>query len=609
MFVLEHRFSLQHAADFAINYFENRLTEVNGDVHKLNLLLFTELGTSSGVMQFFDAIDNSVFFRLTLFLKKSLPRWISQPGRMARVTKMWLGVVVAAAFYYADIAKDVLIAVQFSSKILGTTGITMDVLRNNTYPFIILVVIVGSIAVTEVLNLLTTSMMNFSTSKFVEAIVKLLAILSTPFVPGILLHRIKRTELESWEQATSSKVQHHVLNRLTGRLHRIRQVHATLRSNENVAEHLVQLCLFTIVLLAEESGTRTVQTVGNILIEENRNFVYLSTLLALSSITRGHMNLIDAIKKGYLPFIGKIILVPYFLLSTIARVGAVVVFFTPLLGLFNVLSTSQLGALSFSDDVVYDILSNGTTVPLQKEWAKFQIAELTDVLPRHMFYVYLGVSAAVFCIHSRLGTVIWKMVLKQDQLWPVLYTAITPPLFADWEEICRFNEYKISIRKCWMMYLKGFTCFVGLFALEHIALCIPIAILKYVLMARAASMEAMYFPALPEEQMSLAIVDGLLFSAIGIYCLLLPLTQFALALLYFKYGHAWSRVLNRECKAFAGDVIPTADNIREDLADIEEPEPSGTNEDIANHRGSDISNKMLRKAKYLTYPPKSKAKL
>ena len=127
---------------------------------------------------------------------------------------------------------------------------------------------------------------------------------------------------------------------------------------------------------------------------------------------------------------GKGILLVYFFLSVIGRVSAIVVFFTPIIGLFNTLALPKFGELSFSDNVVYGILSNRTVIPLQAQWQPFQTSELLDIFPKYVMpKVYLGVGISTVALHFVGATILWKVLLKQRDWWGILYLAVAPPLF------------------------------------------------------------------------------------------------------------------------------------------------------------------------------------
>ena len=80
-----------------------------------------------------------------------------------------------------------------------------------------------------------------------------------------------------------------------------------------------------------------------------------------------------------------------------------------------------------------------------------------------------------------------------------------------------------------------------MFLIEHMLMLVPLAALKWEIDERNARMAGV-FPLVAEEQLSTFIVNVLLFSGLASF-LMLPIVSLALAYLYFKHKHPWSRVL------------------------------------------------------------------
>ena len=90
---------------------------------------------------------------------------------------------------------------------------------------------------------------------------------------------------------------------------------------------------------------------------------------------------------------------------------------------------------------------------------------------------------------------------------------------------------------------------VGSYALQHLALLLPLVYLKFILARRANLLLDNAFPLLAEEAVSVLTVDILLFAGIAVYAIL-PFAQTYLAMIYFKYGHPQAELLN-EINVFA----------------------------------------------------------
>ena len=77
----------------------------------------------------------------------------------------------------------------------------------------------------------------------------------------------------------------------------------------------------------------------------------------------------------------------------------------------------------------------------------------------------------------------------------------------------------------------------------NLACLAPMLDLKHAIARRNAELEASGFPPIAPELRSTLAVDALLLSGASALAVA-PLLQLLLAHLYFKRGHAWSRILN-----------------------------------------------------------------
>ncbi len=77
-------------------------------------------------MFFFDAIDDGFIFRAKLKFAKKIPASVSKllTCTFAALLKHAVLLIVSVGLYYADLAKDILIAVQFMQKVLGQSGLS-----------------------------------------------------------------------------------------------------------------------------------------------------------------------------------------------------------------------------------------------------------------------------------------------------------------------------------------------------------------------------------------------------------------------------------------------------------------------------------------------------
>ena len=362
--------------NLSIAYFNSQLERHGGDARKAEHSLFHELrGCSDGaaVLAFLDALDqDSVSNRVKVKLsRKFAPSLAVASERLAQL-KALASLVVAVSFYYSDVTKDILLCVRFQSSVLGWPILSWDTVRNKTYPFAIFAISVLSLVVTEIFNFFVVLNDDAVVGKFSDGHRLLFSFLA-PILPGMTIYAEKKLELERHrighehsEGLIAASLKHK--DRLDGfnsKLLSLRSLRAKMRANENAVEHFAQLSLIVAVFLAEISSTRSVQTVASLFLNDNVGFVAAAFAMSIFSIVRGHLNLVDFAKKGQLPITGKIILAAYFILGAVARVFAVVLFLTPLLGLFDCLALGRTATVPASNDTVFNMVlvnSSSSTV-------------------------------------------------------------------------------------------------------------------------------------------------------------------------------------------------------------------------------------------------------
>ena len=70
------------------------------------------------------------------------------------------------------------------------------------------------------------------------------------------------------------------------------------------------------------------------------------TIFGLAKVFDAKKNNLICRKSGFLPFMGKLVLLPYFAISTVVRLFSVMRYFTPTLGLFDTLHHLNQGGNS-----------------------------------------------------------------------------------------------------------------------------------------------------------------------------------------------------------------------------------------------------------------------
>ena len=110
----------------------------------------------------------------------------------------------------------------------------------------------------------------------------------------------------------------------------INTLKVSLKMTENVLENYCQLFLVLIVLLTIGSDTRTMQLSGideilkggdstTFLYINSTTFLYISAMISFVSLVKGHIDMVTANRNGMVGIIGKLILLPYVLISIASR--------------------------------------------------------------------------------------------------------------------------------------------------------------------------------------------------------------------------------------------------------------------------------------------------
>jgi hypothetical protein len=97
--------------------------------------------------------------------------------------------------------------------------------------------------------------------------------------------------------------------------------------------------------------------------------ILLSAALSLFSLTHGHVKHIAAEKNNFLPMPGKLLQMTFAILSILARIQSILLFFAPSLGLANLLMHWKFGKLSVDEnkDLVFDA-QNGIEIYFKDVW-------------------------------------------------------------------------------------------------------------------------------------------------------------------------------------------------------------------------------------------------
>jgi uncharacterized membrane protein YciS (DUF1049 family) len=278
--------------------------------------------------------------------------------------------------------------------------------------------------------------------------------------------------------------------------------------------------------------------------------LYFQLVYLVSSLLKGQLSYISASKGNFLPFKGTAVLAVYISLSLAVRVFAVLLCYTPILGLFDATHHGKLGILETDlvrGKYIYDIGQNDTIITFSQAWDNhclersgiFPFSALFSVLPLLIFFIQWIVSFVQF---SQLTKGNHNSTMKN--LLQSLYSLLYPPVVVDWDSIYRANNEEMSILDCWKKSKKFLFIQIFINFLQHLVLCIPLIVLRLEIDQRNADL-VNDFSLLNDELHSTHTANVLLSVGLSV-SLALPFLQCGLLYLYFTMGHPWSCILKAQ---------------------------------------------------------------
>jgi len=172
------------------------------------------------------------------------------------------------------------------------------------------------------------------------------------------------------------------------------KLHSKLRLNENSTEHFIQAIFLIILILLKFSDTSTVTGFQDLFASKEVLFLTLSALWSNISIVLGNVNASIIKKNNFMPKLGKLLTALFSLISHFGRVSAVVLFFSPSLGLMNLLLHWKMGynlVKINSQLLIYDANATDDFVFFENMWRPMQnISELTILSLETQCKIFLG---------------------------------------------------------------------------------------------------------------------------------------------------------------------------------------------------------------------------
>ena len=511
-----------------------------GDEYATNLFFYKLIGTCHATSIFFDNVDKGWFFRRKKFLVQSTAVKVFMKRTYFIISLKAIYYLFIVLAYYLDFFKDIILAHRLYSFL------------PDWLPIIGFSIITASFILVEIANIIVV--LNFKGWSRVQRLFGALFIFMVPVGISYRMFRIE-CKLQNYVKTNSNTEEHQ--KDLTS-LVNMKKLRSQLRGNENILEHFPQLVLLILLILIKKTRTSTVSLyLSKNFVPENELIFYASAIASFLSLVRGQLSRLGMKKNRFLPMGGKLILCAFYTVGIFAKVAAFLLFFTPNLGLLNTLFHQKSGLIStialYKEGVpltpVFDINPIGNETSFNGIWeSKYKLEENIKSFPQFLLPV---LCLLALLMHLMLSQLLKKMYFKGiprpkvhfvNFLSSDLCTLLCPPLDFDWELIHRCGKSTgISIDKCWNRSKKIMVAYNLLLFLENLILLIPMLTLKCTIDERNSFLMK-DFPPTADEQLSTDITSSLvLYSLLGFSAL--PFISFTLAYLYFKWGHAWSRIL------------------------------------------------------------------
>ena len=464
--------------------------------------------------------------------------------RFLVVLKTQLAVLIQIIFYFLDLIKDSYLLVILYQKV--------SLLRPfNSFEIQILFFTSLSIALPQICNFIL--MIYFLTSKKIHQISGFILSITFVIIPAVGLYLTNRFKSRKEIQLKETKLElksicfkpSYYQSKVENWMFRS----SVLKMIEAMSENTVQVSLLLFVILLKFSKTNTILGLENLFSGDELEYIFLSAIWSLVSKVIGEIKWQATLKNYYIPLKGKLILFVFFLIAIVTRTFAILLYFAPSMGLFNLLSHWKMGSLKPStEEKVYSMTENGTVKGFSNTWEVMEdYTELTNWKLESYFKSFVVFIAVHFVIVIVIKCCLDIEFKRRKFFWKKIFHILTqltcPTVYTDWDEKIISVE---DAEKNWSRVCKEIKLLLFVFAFEHFMMCIPLWILSFNISTRNEFLNQ-FFPQVIEEQR--ATVKAFTLSIVcPILYFLIPFIQFKIFVSYHRFGHPWSRILNRETK-------------------------------------------------------------
>ena len=259
-----------------------------------------------------------------------------------------------------------------------------------------------------------------------------------PIAPCIVVYICNRLDssIKGTEESTNRK------SVLLSCKNKIKLLALKMKLNENAIENPMQISILLLIFCISDSKTSSITGLQNLFVGRERVLTFFSIFWSLCSMTYGHIRWIGARKSICLPWYGMIFHGIFVILTLTERISAIFIYFSPPLGLFDLLGHWKKGKMTFKNSTVEEILINeeGIISELGRTWLPLEKYEDLTFWP---LKTYFNSATVLLLIHLLLTTLIKCYTAIQfrsnkSKIEKILHliTQITCPLFHDlWKKL------------------------------------------------------------------------------------------------------------------------------------------------------------------------------
>ena len=346
------------AQDIAQLFFKLENKYHHGNKASIHICMRRNFGTNSTTKHLFELIKPSTeeSNSFTKLIWNTILKFLKSP--FVEYMGFLLLVPVKIFAYYTDMYKDIYMLVEYSK------FVPIENMKFSSFAFQVFIILSISVTLPMILNWFT-----LINARVQSRIAKVEMLVVSPLVPAFAVYfisklnfvsyRIKKTCQNNKKPESTNTTKS--INKICQNDYLVQQgtnLLSDLRSNENATEHLIQSLVLIILIAVKFTQSRTVSGFQELLAGGNTLFLLgLSATFSIFSIITGKVQQNLAKKQHSVPFTGIMIQISYSILAMACRIFAVVLYFAPAMGLFNLQMHWKIGNFQ---QKFYVITENGT---------------------------------------------------------------------------------------------------------------------------------------------------------------------------------------------------------------------------------------------------------